>query len=148
MNRKKILCLVTIMMVAFTNFCFSSCEKDDESDVSDPVGTIELDMRKKGLGETHINMGNWSFYINKSDNFQREGSVLFSDVGSVKGLSSINTIPNSGWATEIAVRPGHGYVIKDEYQNNYMRLYVIKYIVGANSGGVIGAAVKYQNPWK
>lgn len=123
------------------NFSFTSCEKEEEPD---PSGTIELDMRKSGEGGTYLYFGGDALSINKSDNFK---AWKIADVGSVKGLSSIKSIPQDGWAQQVGVRPGHGYVIQSQYEGKYMRLYVVKYLKGASSGGVIGAAVKYQYPW-
>ena len=48
-----------------------------------------------------------------------------------------------------AVEPGSGYVFKisDGYSDTYGRLYVVEWIV-STSGGIMGAKVKYQYPWK
>lgn len=144
MKKKSIIYLMAYIIFAMASISVTSCEKDENA--SDPEGTIELDMRKKGQGGNWLSVGSVQFRISAADNFQ---GALFIDVGSVNGLSSIKKIPNNSvWSNEVAVRPGHGYIVTNsKNSNNFMRLYVVRYLKGATSGGVIGAAVKYQYPW-
>lgn len=146
MEKKYLLRFLIFVLVTLMSFSFTSCEKEEEEE-PDPSGTIELDIRKDGQGGTYLYFGeNHYLYINKSDNFKGYRCKI-TDVGSVKGLASIKSIPLDGWADEVGVRPGHGYVIGGNNEITYMRLYVVEYIKGASDGGVIGVAVKYQYPW-
>lgn len=127
---------------------FSSCGSDDEDalggvdpdkNVADPVGTITLSMRDTKNGNTYL------------DNIQIENEnftgweCYFASIGAVKGLGNVANIPTTGWASQVAVIPGNGYVA---YNNSrFYRLYVTDYIT-ATSGGIIGADVKYQKPFK
>lgn len=147
MKKKEKFNLLLFVVMMVLGFGITSCEKDEEE--SDPPGTIELDMRKRGEGETRLSVGGGTVRINYSDNFESyRSSVRLVDVGSVSGLSSIKDVPLSGWTSEVGVRPGHGYILYDKNsKGEYMRQYVVNYIKAAGSGGVIGAAVKYQYPW-
>lgn len=141
MKTKNLIQLMAYIIIVLASISSISCEKDEGA--NDPEGTIELDMRKKGEGGNWLYAGNISFRISAADNFQ---GAYFIDVGPVNGLASIKSIPkNSTWAEEVAVRPGHGYIIADG--NDFMRLYVVRHLIGAESGGIIGAAIKYQYPW-
>lgn len=61
------------------------------------------------------------------------------------GLGNVSNIPTSGWAEQMSVIAGHGYVA---YGNNqFYRIYVVSDIAGT-SGGVIGSDIKYQKPFK
>ena len=76
-------------------------------------------------------------------------------VGSVKGLSSITKVPDTGWSYETAAIPGYGYVVRQSsrqwdaslnkyvYEYKYVRLYVIDYME-STSGGIMGCTIKYQ----
>lgn len=131
--------------------CFYSCAKEgnesieDNSSVSpndivpDPEGTITLSMRNSANGNTFINN---QIHISSSDNFV--GGKIVS-VGSVRGLGNITSIPKTGWAEEVSVRPGYGYVIYSD--NIFYRVYVESYILAAGTEGVIGAEVRYQYPF-
>ena len=76
-------------------------------------------------------------------------------VGSVSGLGKIKNIPSSGWAEEMAVHPGQGYVVRHKYDGGnggkkfckYARVYVEDWIEGT-SGGIIGAVIRYEDNWK
>jgi len=95
--------------------------------------------------------------INESNNFCIRSELYsmgncasITCVGSVKGLGNIKTIPSSGWANEVAVQPGYGYVItgSNGYSNksHNARVYVKDWIVSTD-GGIIGAIIKYQSEW-
>lgn len=130
----------------------TGCSKNDDPDnggyikpdqvVADPTGTIELSMRNANNGKTWL--GN--IYIGADDNFTGSNCYIAS-VGPVKGLGNVSSIPTAGWAREVAVTPGNGYVVYDASNDEFYRVYVIDYIT-STSGGVIGADVKYQKPFK
>jgi len=88
--------------------------------------------------------------------------IIFAKVGKVAGLGSITEIPNSGYARQVAVEPGCGYVAKfhrvymayDSYGKYeqfdsycYARIYVVDWTKAVDSGGIIGAEIKYQSPF-
>ena len=160
---------------------FTSCEKDDGS-----TG-IEMRMRNSDNGGDRVDLLNVSeaFYvapyviygqqyggywensyvglsISSSNNFYVYGERCDCDIvciGNVNGLSRINSIPNSGWASKVAVQPGKGYIIRSKnptgnYGNSYYnqfckyaRVYVVDWIEGT-SGGILGATIRYQDDWK
>lgn len=139
-----------------TALAFAACSNDDpdsgkpikpDANVPDPMGTITLSMRNDD--ETSLD----GLYISDDDNFHG-GSFVLADIGSVNGLGNVSSIPTVGWAEKVAVTPGHGYVAakyswtsEETYNVTFYRLYVIDYNIGAMSGGIIGANVKYQRPF-
>lgn len=122
-------------------------QTDPTKPVPDPEGTIAISLlndRSNYIGDVRMNEAN---------NFKTDYSYVFiASIGSVKGLGNVDYIPTTGWAREVAVRPGTGYVVAE---NNYpydgsnmtfTRIYVEDWIAGI-SGGIIGADVKYQTPF-
>ena len=93
------------------------------------------------------------FCINKGDNFETYDSSVqcweFAAIGEVSGLGVIKNIPTSGWARQVAVKKGYGYVAKYLYNDNlmYVRIYVVRYITDSKYHGVMGAEVNYQYPF-
>lgn len=116
--------------------------------------------------------------ISRSNNFYAEGRFegntsngvwvantetpfwSIASVGNVTGLGRINTIPETGWASEVAVHPGNGYVIRCKWDGEiysgtglyahfcrYARVYVEDWIE-STSGGIIGAVIRYEDNWK
>jgi len=141
------------MLVAGLTLCsgFASCTEPEEVGpnggttnpnkvVDDPEGTVVLSMRDYDNGDIRID----NIYINK-ESWSGSG-CHFVSVGEVSGLGNIETIPTTGWAEQVGVYPGYGYVAYNSYKDTYYRLYVKEYIAGT-SGGVIGAEVKYQKPF-
>lgn len=94
--------------------------------------------------------------INNANNFIIGADIDSSigriiNVGKVKGLAGIKTIPETGWSEELAVIPRNGYILSGEasygdYSKQYARIYVVDYIT-STSGGIIGATIKYQPNW-
>ncbi|MCL2097408.1 MAG: DUF5036 family protein [Bacteroidales bacterium] len=131
-------------------FFAAACSKDDPSDpntsVPDPEGTITVSMRNANNGDTFVSPDGFSgsFHIGADDNFSGYG-CQFVTIGPMKGLGNVTKIPSSGWASQVAVQPGYGYVARNGF--TYFRLYVVSYIEAAVGGGVIGADVKYQSPF-
>lgn len=130
----------------------TGCSKNDDPDnggyikpdqvVADPTGTVELTMRNENNGRTWLG----DLYINKSDNFTVSGGQIAS-IGQVNGLGNVSSIPTAGWAPAVAVIPGNGYVVYDGNNDEFYRVYVTSYI-HSTAGGVMGANVKYQRPFK
>lgn len=165
--KTKVFKLLATLFVAALPFSFASCGGDDDDNVDpnanpggtidpsanvpDPAGTIELSMRREDQGDTHLNES--GIHINKSDNFSFDYySGKIASYGEVKGLGNVGNIPTNGWADEITVKPGYGYVAYcyngyyDVENGQYYRFYVVDYITTAG-GSVIGADVKYQKPF-
>lgn len=145
-----------IFFVIITSYTFTSCSDDDATDpnsgqiispdteVDDPIGTISLSMHNESNGKTFINN---NFYIDDGNNFAGSLSSYFASIGRVKGLGNVSDIPVAGWAHSVSVTPGYGYVGYQVYENNYYRIYVDDYITSVG-GGIIGADIKYQTPFK
>lgn len=147
--------LLTILLLGVLAI-MGACSKDEpkhpdgggtvspDATVPDPSGTITLSMFNDD--ETSLD----GLKIGSDNNFHGYGFVI-ADIGAVKGLGNITSIPTEGWASQVAVIPGHGYVAVsyDYYSENpqFYRIYVIKEI-GSTFGGVIGYDVKYQTPFK
>ena len=151
MSRKSnLMSLLAMMMVTMLTISFTSCGGDDDIEgpnngqpvnpgttVNDPEGTISLSMRNADNGKTYLD----NIYIS-NENFR---GAYFASVGAVKGLGNVSTIPTTGWAEQMSVIAGNGYLA---YSNNqFYRIYVVSDIAGT-SGGVIGADIKYQKPFK
>ena len=151
MSRKSsLMSMLTMIMVAMLSIGFTSCGGDDENEnpnngqpvnpgttVNDPEGTISLSMRNADNGKTYLD----NIYIS-NENFR---GAYFASVGAVKGLGNVSTIPTTGWAEQMSVIAGNGYVAYGNSQ--FYRIYVVSDIV-ATTGGVIGADIKYQKPFK
>ncbi len=137
---------VCALMMGFATSCGDDSDEPgipgSNENVDDPVGTITLSMRSEDYGKTYLK----NVYIDESDNFRQYSydDYGIASIGPVKGLGNVAYIPTTGWAHTVAVVPGHGYMIY-EY-GNYTRLYVEDYII-STTGGVIGAVVKYQEPF-
>ena len=133
---------------------FAACSSDDDStdgdgnikpdvNVNDPAGTVSLSMMKghdRNEGATYI--GNSSIHIGNDYNF--DGGYFIS-LGTVKGLGNVSYIPTTGWADNVSVRSGNGYVAYS--YGTFYRIFVEEEIVGT-TGGIIGYEVKYQAPFK
>lgn len=150
MSKKNyLLSLMTAMMIAILSVAFVSCGNDDilnpdngqpinpNTPISDPEGTIALSMRNIDNGETFLD----KIYIEK-ENFK---GASFALIGAVSGLGNVSAIPTSGWAEQMSVIAGNGYVAYGSGQ--FYRIYVVSDIAGT-SGGIIGADIKYQKPFK
>lgn len=153
------------MALLFTAFATFSCSDSDgnldpdngqvvkpDTDVPDPEGTIPLTMRNKSNGDTSLDL----IRIDEGDNFAQNGSgwnqsAYFTTIGQVKGLGNVSAIPRSGWTGKIAVIPGNGYVVASYNHGaqdaTFYRIYVTDYVTSV-AGGVIGAEIKYQKPFK
>jgi hypothetical protein len=146
-----------------------SCGGDDDDDggtrdnpttSADPAGTIAANLTHQG-GSVYFSGFTdpyCSIKMNSSNNLETSSCEIAS-VGSVKGLSSITKVPETGWSHETAAIPGYGYVIKDrqgkstwnevtrqyedEYWDEYARLYVVDYME-STTGGIMGCTIKYQ----
>lgn len=151
--------LVTILF-----FGCSDSNSEEELEAQDPIGTMIANISTT----TGISFSDEEYNINGSLKWCTPNNLLLETgnlsfpiwvsmctLGDVKCLSSIKSIPNSGFTkpvnvkqNQIACEPGYGYIIKvsDNSGNSfYVRLYVVEYLV--NSTSVIGAKIKYQYPF-
>ena len=161
--KRNVFNFMAMFFVAVLTLGFTSCGDDDDDNGtnggSDPEGTITINMRNRNNGNTEIYLDDSSFYmkIDAADNlcviknnYYYETEIAC--VGKVKGLGSINSIPESGWSSKSLVQPGYGYVVRNhsydgEIYTVYTRVYVVDYMK-TTDGGIIGATVKYQSPWE
>lgn len=146
--------LSIILLAMIGTFPFTSCSDDEapdpdrgqiidpDADVDDPTGTVSLAMRNQDNGNTRLGY----IYIDDGNNFSGSYSY-FASIGKVRGLGNVSDIPTSGWASQVAVNPGYGYVAYNGGDNQFYRIYVEDYIV-STGGGIIGADIKYQTPFK
>ena len=146
-NMKKLRIFLSIGLMFIALFCvITSCNKDDVPN------SISLKMRNSSNGGKSINWTNSSssLYINESNNFVAycwsNGESSIASVGKVKGLGRITEVPGGGWASQVAVSVGYGYVVRwksnDASEYSYARVYVEDKIVGT-SGGILGYQISY-----
>ncbi|MBR1549269.1 MAG: hypothetical protein IJ634_01360 [Bacteroidales bacterium] len=160
-----------LMLFASAAVLMVGCEKENVSNsannnpvITDDDTGIEFNMSNDGSNYLQfiasyiasnggIQTSTIEFAINKSNNFYLEHYSIIkceiARVGNVASMSSINSIPTSGWVQQIAVNPGTGYLIRykgDGFGYTYVRLYVKDWIVNT-SGGIIGATIVYQDKW-
>lgn len=160
MKKKHLLGLLLMAMAIGVGF--TSCEKDDGSE------GIEFRMRNSDNGGDRISIlwmdsayRDGTYYyasdvdlgISVSNNFYVYSwytNCSITCVGSVSNIRRINRIPEFGWAGEVSVKPGNGYIIRHENCNGncrYARVYVEDWIESTD-GGIIGAVIRYQDNWK
>jgi len=151
---KKVMKSLSVMLLTVAlGMSFGSCGGDSDnlapllatagtSTVSpaDPEGTIVVNI---GSG-SHASLSNYSIEFTNDGNFQASlmggWNAQIVSVGPVAGLGFINTIPQEGWNSQVAVQVGNGYIIRSDRAAGYIRFYV----VGYNDVG--GITIKYQ-PW-
>ena len=95
--------------------------------------------------------------INNANNFVSDDPhVTFVNVGQVSGLGCVEDIPEAGWSDQVAVTSRNGYVVKSHKLDEttglpvekYARIFVVKYLLADNNGGIVGAVLKYQDNWE
>lgn len=102
MNTSKLMIALSLLAAVQTG-----CDKDDLADAF-PEGTATLYMMNEENGRTTL--GNSDVYITAEGNF-RSGQFPIFDVGQKRGISQIEMPDFVNMTSEVAVRPGHGYVI-------------------------------------
>lgn len=123
-----------------------------DKEVADPAGTVKLSMLSEATGSGYTSLD--ELWIDCANNFctNNLSSRFLIDLGSMKGLGNIESIPPmiEGWAHQVKVIPGHGYLMRyydyNEERTAYYRIYVCNYIKNA-VGEIIGADIKYQKPF-
>lgn len=128
-------------------FLCTACNEDVSED-----GVITVILRNGNNGGGYINMYADEIHIDISNNFWSYRGE-FVDMGT-KSISQIKNIPTQGWASEVAVFPGHGYIFRTQHPKGdelywdglywYGRIYVVGYIEGTSDGGIIGATIQYK----
>lgn len=150
---KKLLSLFLLLPLAI-----ASCgdDKDEPTTKKDPEGVVEANIMLSSAVDVSgldIYLQNYNFMSNVMINFDHV--YLFTSVGSVKSISDINKIPNSGWSESVAAEVGKGYVIGiretvshgcSDNLIDYGRMYVSK-AINNSSGEIIGYTIKVQYPW-
>lgn len=144
--------LVAVVMACAIVACGDDDDPNDPGNsVPDPEGTVLLSMRNWNNGRTYLEVDNGDMWIDVGDNFNGDsGCFSFVNLGKMKGLGNVTKIPTSGWAEKVAVTPGCGYIARshDAFKNEYIRIYVVDYIISAETtNGIIGANIKYQYPF-
>ena len=138
-------------------FLCTACNED----VSD--GVITCKMRNGSNGSVGFTLCENDIRIDRANNFYSSSNSYkyqdgeFVDMGT-KRISKIKNIPTQGWAPEVAVLPGHGYIFRTKHwyfteteiswdgSYWYGRIYVVGYTESASDGGIIGAEVQYKEP--
>lgn len=139
---KKTRLLTILLMAMAVSLGCTSCEKEDDNG-------IEVNLRNANNGGGHVVvLGNVWLTISGSNNFVVDDGATIASVGHVSGLSRVTNIPNSGWSNQVHVKEGNGYVIRNEAEDHYARVYVADITIGASSGGIIGATIRYEPDWK
>lgn len=143
------------LLLAFLSIVLGicGCSKDDDSipgageivnpdaNVPDPDGTVEISMLNND--KTSLD----GLYIDASNNFHGDGWMI-APLGKMRGLGNVREIPFEGWAENVPVSAGKGYVAHNDISDEYVRIYVVENISGSATGGGSGAVVKYQKPFK
>ena len=105
--------LLSIFFLTAMSFLFQSCEENGPSNNTD-TGVITLKMRNADNGSTSIPVGmlQENVYMSSGNNFFVNNSYSrICDAGR-KSLGAVRSVPEFGWAEEMAVMPGHTYVVK------------------------------------
>ena len=174
---KKIIYFLSVCLLATSVIFLGGCERKEKKLTieyvyppnpptqpdSIPTGAVIVFMRNGNLhtDRNYIYPKNCDlpFFINKSDNFQGESNTAndgwkFAVIGEVEGLWKITEKPadnSTAWATEVAVKPGYGYVGQCDNENSnvraYVAIYVARLVKDADTGGIIGAEVRYYSPF-
>lgn len=148
------------MALAASLLCAAVCLSAQD----DPSGTVILKLSNRFAGENSFCPADFTdeaIVMTRENNLSSEnGGWEFALFGPVNGLAYIQRIPESGWASRIALKPETGYVarIQKGFTNwdnmvepNYV--YVGIYCVGwrtaaGDDGGIIGANLKYVCPFR
>lgn len=114
--KKTQISLLSIFFLTAMSFLFQSCEVNGPSSNTD-TGVITLKVRNADNGSTSIPVGmlQENVYMSSGNNFFVNNSYSrICDAGR-KSLGAVRSVPEFGWAEEMAVMPGHTYVVKVRY---------------------------------
>lgn len=97
----------------------------------------------------NVEVERFNSYVSGRDSYLDDVKLV--DMGPMKNLSNISTIPSNGWESSVSAIVGHGYILKvtSHYKQNdphtsYTRFYIIEYL---NYGDVSGYKISYQESW-
>lgn len=108
-------------------------------------------IRVSNVGNIIAEIAPYEFYSSWSGHYRRayaedlECSIV--SVGSLSGLSDVESIPERGWANQVALNQSYGYVVKMEgewYYGHFCK-YARIYIKQSLNGIV---TIQYQPNWK
>jgi hypothetical protein len=114
--KKTQISLLSIFFLTAMSFLFQSCEVNGPSSNTD-TGVITLKVRNADNGSTRIPVGVLLEYVYMSSGnnfFVNNSYSSICDAGR-KSLGAVRSVPEFGWAEEVAVMPGHTYVVKVRY---------------------------------
>lgn len=130
-----------------------SCSDDDN--VSDPAGTVAINMLDESNGKTVL--GDSGIYIDKAQNFIGNSNCVLFVSGRSGGLGAVSVKSFDTPASQAAVQPGYGYVAVRpstlmQFPSgklalpivngvNYLKFYVVSPL--SQDDKTVGAAVKY-----
>ena len=161
MRKAKASDLVILLMVLGACGDFGSSTSSSPPASPDPTGTVSVQLRTEGNGPDSLNFGTGSVStatvngaqvvcllgaatdlgLDDAVNFQAcSGSIA--DLGAVGGLGDVTTAPTAGYQKSAAATVGDGYVVKTA-EGNVFRVFVVRDVIGANSGGIIGVEIKW-----
>lgn len=117
---------VSVVLILMIVSCTGNEMIDPNKTVPDPEGTMTLDVSNS-----------------KIDNkiYQKDGNLtggLFLNLGEMKGLGNITSIPKEGWVSTVALMEGYGYIAWAN--NKYYRIY--GHILNEHQ-----TVIKYQYPF-
>lgn len=147
-----------VLFIPLLSLTLTSCGGDAQDEPDNPnnnssydiPGTIELAMANTGNDKAGIcPSGYTTLYVNEENNFDiRKGKGEIACVGKVRGTGEIS-IPSKGWARELKVNVGYGYVfhqIAYDSRYSYPSVYVYVFVVSERLNvynQIVGYNVRY-----
>lgn len=153
--------VVMFAVIGACNVDSSTGSGSSESESPDPPGTVTAELRTVSNGPDSLNFGTGlvskatvngapvvcllgtatDLGLDDALNFQAcRGSIV--DVGAVRGVGEVTTAPSAGYGASAAAKVGDGYVVKTA-EGNTFRVFVVRNIIGAANGGVVGVEVTW-----
>ena len=125
----------------------TSCEKNEDIGIEKRIheGQCVTSSPSNSFGLCKLMISNGLFYFN----YKHYGSYVcpylgkIVDVGKIDKISSISTIPGSGWVDQCQIIPKHGYVVRwEETNNNYYERIYVKETINDSEGGILGYVIR------
>lgn len=114
------------VVIILISSCTSNELIDPNKEIPDPDGTMILDISNAKIdNKIYMKDGNLT-------------GALFINIGEVKGLGNVASIPKEGWVNTVALMEGYGYIAWSD--NKYYRIY--GHILNDHQ-----TVVKYQYPF-
>lgn len=141
------------MLITTTlGLALNGCKKDDEiEEVEGLSNTATLNIAPGSYYNSGINIGNigCGIYVGYDNNFHQipcvgYGDVGFRDFGKGNNILKVDKIVEDGFSGSVAIRKGHGYLLKlTDYYNwnniSYARLYVLN----ISGNGTVRAQIQF-----